>query len=254
MGNREREPSLDDPGDGSFVSIRGQPHVTEISGKELQPETPNNETEPSTEPMPSGKRSSRGVSFLAPVVALAGLGAVVVTMPPKFDILPDLSTIAELLPHETASEPKPDSAVSVALKDIQSAQRQYVIALQDSRDVLRQSTGLLQEKTDLLQQNTDLLLHQGAANLEAMNQGFASEQTTLKTISDRLSSLMARVEALQNASAPQITSSIPQPSARVRSTRVSHRRISRLRKPVEPVSMMGLPLISAPASVPPFGG
>jgi hypothetical protein len=226
--------------------------VTETSGKQSQTETPNSEAQLGTEPSPPGKRSSRAVSFLAPVVALAGLAAVVVNGPAKFDIsLPDLSSLAELLPHETA--PKPDSAISVALKDIQSAQQQYVAALQENGDVLQQNTSLLNQNTGLLQHNTGLL-HQNAANLESMKQGFASEQTTLNTISNQLTSLIARVDALQNATAPLTTSSIPQPSARARSTRIAHRKISRLRKPAGPVSVDGMPLISAPIWGPPFGG
>ena len=151
----------------------------------------------------------------------------------KFNIaLPNFSSFAELFPRETASTPIPDPAVSATLKDIQSAQLQNAAALQENGAVLQQNTVMLQ---------------QGAASLDSLRQGSATQQTNLKTISNQLSSLIARVDSLQNAM-PLTTSSIPQPNARARLVRTTRKKTSRLpNKPVGPVSVGGAPLNPAPA-------
>jgi hypothetical protein len=144
-----------------------------------------------------------------------------------------LSSFAELFPRETASAPIPDPAVSATLKDIQSAQLQNAAALQENGAVLQQNTAMLQ---------------QGAATLDSLRQGSTTQQTNLKTISNQLSSLIARVDSLQNAATPLTTSSIPQPNARARLVRTTRKKTSRLpNKPVGPVSVGGAPLNPAPA-------
>src|SRR5262249_32907385 len=63
--------------------------------------------------------------------------------------LPNVSSLAELLPHQQASDPMPDPVVAV-LKDIQSAQQQHVASLQENSFSLQQNTALLQlESTSL---------------------------------------------------------------------------------------------------------
>jgi flagellar biosynthesis/type III secretory pathway protein FliH len=164
---------------------------------------------------------------------LVVIGAVATYALPKFNIaLRNFSSFAELFPRETASAPISDPAVSATLKDIRSAQQQNAAALQEDGAVLQQNTAMLQ---------------QGAATLESLRQGFTTQQTNLKTISNQLSSLIARVDSLQNAVTPLTTSSITQPNARARLVRTSRKKTSRLlNKPVGPVSVGGAPLSPAP--------
>ena len=118
---------------------------------------------------------------------------------------------AEQSLNQTASASIPDPAVSTPLKDIQ----------------------LSQEKS--------------AAALDSLTQSFAAQRADLKQISDQLTSLAARVDALQNATAPLTTSSIPMPTARAR-VGMARRKPSQLPDPVGPVSIGGAPLSPAPMS------
>jgi hypothetical protein len=112
---------------------------------------------------------------------------------------------------------------SIALRRISATSLNYFQALQHQYLIRRQrhvegySIG---SKTKLsccrkngaaLQQNT-AMLQQGAAALETLRQGFTAQQTTLKAVSNQLSSLFVRVDSLQNALIPLTTSSIPQPN------------------------------------------
>ncbi|MEP6837999.1 MAG: hypothetical protein ABJA75_08095 [Bradyrhizobium sp.] len=180
--------------------------------------------------------------------------------------LPNLSSFAKPLPHETASAPipkasvpirtasapvptapvpvptvsipVPDPAVSATLKDIQTSQTQHSAAL----------VAVLQRQSATLKQ--------GAGTLESLKQGFTDQQADLKRISSQLSSLVARVDSLQNDLPPLTTSSIPKPNASARLTGTSRKKTSALSKPVGPsalpkpvgpVSVGGAPLSPSPA-------
>jgi hypothetical protein len=207
--------------------------VTETPEKEPQAEALNKETQLDQEPVALNTRSGRMPAIVMSSLALAIIGAVAIYALPELNIaLPNFGSFAELFPRETASVPIPDPAVSATLKDIQSAQQQNAASLQENGAVLQQNTAMLQ---------------QGAATLDSIRQGFTTQQTNLKTISNQLSSLIARVDSLQNAVTPLTTSSIPQPNARARLVRTSRKKTSRLpNKPVGPVSVGGAPLIPAP--------
>lgn len=199
--------------------------MAETAETEPQAETPNKETQLDKQPpAPSGR--SRRVSAIVVSLVLVLIGAVAAYA------LPNFNSFTELFPHEAASAPIPDPTVSATLKDIQSFQQQNAAALQENGAVLQQNVAMLQ---------------QGAANLESLRQGFSAQQTDLKRISNQLSSLLARVDSLQNAVTPLTTSSIPQPNARTRVARTSRKKTSRLPKPVGPVSVRGAPLSPAPA-------
>jgi uncharacterized protein HemX len=198
--------------------------VAETADTVPQAETPNKETQLDKQPpAPSGR--SRRVSAIVVSLALVLVGAAAAYA------LPNFNSFTELFPHEAASAPIPDPTVS-ALKDIQSFQQQNAAALQENGAVLQQNVAMLQ---------------QGAANLESLRQGFSAQQTDLKRISNQLSSLLARVDSLQNAVTPLTTSSIPQPNARTRVARTWRKKTSGLPKPVGPVSVRGAPLSPAPA-------
>jgi hypothetical protein len=209
--------------------------VTETSEAQIQTETADKQLDSAL----SSGRSSRKSLLALSVFALAINGTAAIYTLPSFDItLPNISNLAELLPHQGASAPIPEAVVA-ALKDIQSAQQQNAVALQDNGSSLQQNTALLQQSTALLRQDT--------AKLDGLRKSLTDEQIDVKKISAQLSTLIAKVDSLQNAIAPEITSSIPKGRARNRLSAAARKRMARPQKPVGPVSVGGAPLATAPA-------
>jgi len=202
-----------------------------MTTSETQIKTETNDNQPDSAP-PSRKRSRKSILALS-VLALAINGtAVVCTIPSVAIDLPDAGgMLADLLPHERAPAPIPEAVVA-ALKDIQSAQRQNVAALQANGSSLQQNTALLQ---------------QDSTALASLRQGITDEQLDVKKISAQLSTLIAKVDSLQNAITPEVTSSIPRGRARVRLSGAAYKRTARQSKPLGPVSVGGAPLTTAPA-------
>jgi hypothetical protein len=170
------------------------------------------EAQPDGQPVQQHKASSRVPAALVSLAALAVIGTATAYALPKFN------RFAERPQRETASVSIPDPVVSAALKDIQSSQ---------------------QQNTAVLQQN--------AAVLESLTQSSAAQQVDLKRMSDQLSSLVARTEALQDAATSITTFAISRPQARARVVRTSSKKAFRLPKPVGPVSVGGAPLGPVPA-------
>ena len=213
--------------------------MAETQEKEPQAGAVNKAAQPDQQPVVLNRRSSRMWAIVVSSLVLGVSGAVAISTLPEFNIawpefniaLPNFSSIAELFPPATASAPLPDP-ITVALRDIQSSQQRNADTLQENGTVLQQNTAMLQ---------------QGVSNQESLRQGLTAQQTNLKTISNQLSSLIARVDSLQNAVTPLTTSSIPQPDARGRLVRTSRKKTLRLpNKPVGPVSVGGVPLNPAP--------
>lgn len=193
------------------------------------------------QPDPAPNKKSAGKSIMAlSVFALAINGTAAIYTLPSLDItLPNFSgLVAELLPHEKASAPIPDAVVA-ALKDIQSAQQQHIAALQDSDHSLQQNAALLQKDSVLIQKDS--------ATIDSLRKSLTDEQVDVKKISTQLSTLIAKVDLLQNAIAPEITSSIPKGRARARLSGMARKRMARPLKPVGPISVGGAPLTTAPA-------
>jgi uncharacterized coiled-coil protein SlyX len=186
------------------------------------------------------KKSARKSIMALSVFALAINGTAAIYTLPSLDItLPNFSgLVAELLPHEKASAPIPDAVVA-ALKDIQSAQQQHIAALQDSDHSLQQNAALLQKDSALIQKDS--------ATIDSLRKSLTDEQVDVKKISTQLSTLIAKVDLLQNAIVPEITSSIPKGRARARLSGMAHKRMARPLKPVGPISVGGAPLTTAPA-------
>jgi uncharacterized coiled-coil protein SlyX len=206
--------------------------VAETLDKEPQTMAPT-ETQLEQQPVALSMPSNRRPAIVGASFALVVIGAAAYDLP-KFDVvLPNFPSFAELSPSKTASAPIPDPAVGATLKEIQSAQRQNVAAVRESEAFLKENAAILQ---------------QGAATLESLKQGLTAQQMTLKSISNQVSSLIVRVDSLQNAVTPLTTSSIPQPNARARSVGTSRKKTSRLPEPVGPVSVGGAPLNSAPGA------
>ena len=184
------------------------------------------------EPVTESRQSSRKPILLLSLFALLLNGAAAIYTLPSFDIgSPSFAGLAELLPH--ASAPIPDPIITAALKDIQSAHQQYLVALQESDASLHQNT---------------ILLQRGAVTLESLKQGLATQQIDLKRLSTQLSVLAMKVDTLQNSVMPETTGSISQ--MRARNRMLARKKISRLPKPVGPVSVGGAPLSFAPTSGP----
>lgn len=191
--------------------------------------TTTSETQNQTEQPESttSKKPSRK-SILALSVFALGLNAsaAVYTMSPSDFALPNVSYLAELLPHQKASDPTPDPVLA-ALKDIQSAQQQHVASLQENSSSLQENTALL---------------HQDSTTLASLRQSITDEHVDVKKISAQLSTLIAKVDSLQNAIAPEITSSIPRGRARNRLSAAVRKKIAGQPKPVGAFSVRGAPL------------
>jgi septal ring factor EnvC (AmiA/AmiB activator) len=182
---------------------------------------------------PSG-RSSRKSIFALSVFALGlNAAAAAYTLSPSDFALPNVGSLAELLPHQTASDPIPDPVV-VALKDVQSTQQQNTTLLQQDSTTL---ASLRQSVTD------------EQVDVKKISAQITDERVDLKKMSVQISTLIAKVDSLQNAITPEITSSIPKGHARNRLSGVAHKRIARQPKTVGPVSIGGTPL-SFPATTP----
>ena len=197
---------------------------------------PSKETRLYKQPATLNRRSSR-TAIVVSLSALGVIGAAIyalpnltIELPYISSALPNFSSLAELFPRATASVPIPDLVVSAALKDIQSVQ---------NADALHENEAVLQRNAVLLQGNTTALA--------SLRQSLTDHQTNLKGISSQLSSLIGRVDDLQNAVMPLTTSSIAVPHARAKIIAVSRKRAPRLPKPFGPVSVGGAPLSPAPA-------
>ena len=196
--------------------------------------------EATDKPVAPSKQSS-GKSILALSVFALGLNATAAayTLSPSDFALPNVSgLVAELLPHQRAPAPIPEPVVA-ALKDIQSAQQQQAGTLQENGSLLQLNTALLQQNT--VQRQQDSLM------FASLRQSITDEQSDVEKVSAQLSTLIAKVDSLQNAITSEITSSIPKRRARARLYGAAHKRMARQAKPVGPVSVGGAPLTTAPA-------
>jgi uncharacterized coiled-coil protein SlyX len=199
-------------------------------------------TDKQLEPAVSSRKPSRKSIFALSVFAL-GLNATaaVYTLSPSDFALPDVSGLmAELLPNQRTQAPIPEAVVA-ALKDIQSAQQQQAGALEENASLLQRNTVLLQENTALRQQDK--------ATFDSLRKSITDEQVDVRKMSSQLSTLIAKVDSLQNAIATEITSSIPKGRARARLSGAARKRMARHAKPVGPVSVGGAPLTRAPGPI-----
>lgn len=192
------------------------------------------------------------ISALAVFALGLNAAAAVYTSSPSSFVLPDISRVAELFPHEKAPDQVPATVVA-ALDDIQSAQRQHLSALDDNRTSLQQNTALLQQNTALRQQDSMTLssLRQSVTDervdVKKISAQITDQHVDVKKISAQISTLIAKVDSLQSTLAPEVTSSIPKGHARNRLSAMAHKRMARQLKPAGPISVGGAPLTAAPA-------
>jgi len=200
--------------------------VTKTSETQSQTEQPE-----STAP---NRQSSRKSILALAVFALAINTTAAFYTLPSFDIpLPNVSSLAELLPRQKGSDPIPDPVVA-ALKDIQSAQQQHVASLQENTALLQQdSITLASLRQSVVDEQVDV---------KKVSAQIADEHADVKKMSAQITKLIAKVDSLQNAIAPEVTSSIPTGRARNRLSRVVRKRMARQPTPVGPISLGGAPL------------
>ena len=226
--------------------------VTETSEKQSLTEQP----EPTAPTKKSSRKSILALSVLA--LGINSTAAVYTLSPSDFALpnisdfaLPNVSSLAELLPHLKASDPIPDPAVA-ALKDIQSAQQQHVASLQENNFLLQQNTALLQQDSIALASLRQSVVDE-QVGVKKISAQIADEHEDVKKISAKISTLIAKVDSLQNAITPEVTSSIPTGRARHRLSGVAHKRIARQPKLQGAVSVGGSPLTSPAISPAPEG-
>jgi hypothetical protein len=189
--------------------------------------------------IPSRKPGRKSILALSVFALGLNATAAVYTLSPSDFVLPNVSILAELLPHERTPAPIPEAVVAT-LKNIQSTQRQQAAALKDIQSAQQQHAAALQENGSSLQQNTTLL-QQDSTTFSSLRQSITDEQIDVKKVSVQLSTLIAKVDSLQ------ITSSIPKGRARTRLSGAAYKRVGRQPKPVGPASVGGAPLTTAPA-------
>jgi uncharacterized coiled-coil protein SlyX len=214
-------------------------HVTNTSETPSQTE----QAAPAPAPIPaaSSKPSSRK-SILALSVFAVGLNAAaaVYTLSPSDFVLPNVSNLAELLPHQKASDPIPDPVVA-ALKEIQSAQQQHFASLQENSSSLQQNTALLQQDSTTLASLRQSITDE-QVDVKKISAQITDERVDVRKMSAQISTLITKVDSLQNALAPDVTSSIPTGHARHRLSAMARKRMARQPKPLGPVSIGGVPL------------
>lgn len=192
-----------------------------------EPETPE-----ASEPV---KRSSRKSILAFSLCALAINGAAAIyTAPADFSSL-NLGSLADLLPRQDASAPKPDPVIA-ALKEIQAAQQQH--------------TALLQQNNQAADQNS-VLLQQDSMLLLSLRQSITDERVDVKKISSQLSTLIAKIDSLQSTAMSDVTSSVRRAHARYGLSAAVRKRMVREPKPVAPLGPVGpVSVGGAPLSVP----
>ena len=206
-------------------------------------------------PRPGGRSGHKTISALA-IFAL-GLNAVaaVYTSSPSDFALPNVSRLAELLPHTEAPAQMPQTVVA-ALNDIQLAQKQYLVSLQGASSSLQQNAALLQQESStigLLRQsitdgqadvkNISAQIADEHSDVKKMSALIVDEHVDVKKMTALILTLMTKVDSLQNSGAPAVTSSIPRGPTRARL--VTHKKPARAMKPAGLISLDGAPLTTA---------
>ena len=200
--------------------------MTKTSETQSQTEQPKSTT-------PSG-RSSLALAVFA--VGLNATAAVYALSPSDF-ALPNVGILAELLPHQKASDPIQDPVIA-ALKDIRSVQQRQFASLQGNNSSLQQSTAMLQEDSTTLASLRQSITDE-QVDVKRISDLITDEQVDVKKISAQISTLIAKVDSLQNAITPEVTSSISTEHARNRPSGVVRKRMARHAKPVGSVSVGG---------------
>jgi uncharacterized coiled-coil protein SlyX len=199
-------------------------------------------------PGKDGKAGHKTITALAIFALGLNAAAAVYTSSPSDFALPDVSRLAALLPH-TEAPAQLSPTVVATLSDIQSAQKLHLASLQATGFSLQQNTSSLQQNAALLQQEQSTLglLRQSItdeqADVKHISSQIADEHVDIKKMSALLSTLITKVDLLQNSSGPAVTSSIPKGPVRARV--VTHKRSARAVRPAGEISFGEVPLTVA---------
>lgn len=182
--------------------------------------------------VPTKQSSRKSILAFAAFALAVNTSAAVYTLWPSDFALPQISSLAGLLPQQKAAGLLPDPTVA-ALKDIQLAQQQHFAAL-------RENSFLLQEALALIQQDSITLasLRQSVEDERTIGKKISSqvsdEHEDVKNVSAKISTLVAKVESLPKTTTPEVTSSIP---TALKPSRAGHKRMFRQRNRSVPVSV-----------------
>ncbi|WP_291842428.1 hypothetical protein [Bradyrhizobium sp.] len=208
-------------------------HVTETTEKQNQTEQPE-------ATIPTKKSSRKSVLALAVLALGINSTAAIYTMSPAgFDLpninLPSMSSLAELLPHQKASDPFVDPVVAT------------LTALQENKALLQEnSVLLLQDSIAIASLRQSVMDEQ--SGVKKISAQIADEHQDVKKISAQISALTAKVDSLRYAMSPEFTSSISARHAN-RLARAARKKMARQPNPVGPISLGGAPL-TLPATTP----
>ena len=191
-------------------------------------------------------RQSSRKSILALSVFALGLNATaaVYTQSPSDFALPNVASLVDLIPHLKGPDPA-DTAVA-ASKDIQPGQQQPVASLQENNLPLQQNAALPQQDSITLASLRQSVVDEHV-DVKKISAQIMDEHEDVKKMSGQISKLIAKVDSLQNAITPDVTSSIQTRHARNRL--VLRKKMARQPKPAGPVSVGGA-LLNAPATTP----
>jgi hypothetical protein len=212
-------------------------NVTKPSEKPSETQSEIEQPESTPPNGPSGRKSILALSVFALGLNAA---AAVYTLSPSDFVLPNVGSLAELLPYQKASDPTPDPVIA-ALNIIQSAQQQHVASLQENSASLQENTALLQQDSTALASLRQSITDE-RVDVKKISAQITDEHVDVKKISGQISTLIAKVDSLQNAIAPEVTSSIPKGHGRNRLTGMARKRMARHPRPIGPISVGGAPL------------
>ena len=203
----------------------------------LRSKSVTNTSEEQSQTKPVSRSGHKTIAALA-IFAL-GLNAVaaVYTSSPSDFALSNVSRLAELLRHTEAPAQMPQTVVA-ALTDIQSAQKQHLASLQEASSSLQQNAALLQQESSTIGSLRQSITDE-RADVKNISAEIADEHDDVKKMSALISTLITKVDSLQNSTLA-ITSSIPRSPTRVRL--VTHKKTARVVKPAGLISLEGVPL------------
>ena len=121
-------------------------------------------------------------------------------MSPADFALPNISMLAELIPHQKVSDFMADLAVAPS-KDVQSAQQQHVAALQENSSLLQQNAALLQQDSIALASLRQSVVDEQVV-VKKISAQISDEHADVKKISAQISTLIAKVELAEKCITP----------------------------------------------------
>ena len=221
--------------------------MTDTSEKQSQSEHPASPAASTAPTKPTSRKSILALSVFALGINSA---AAVYTMAPSDFALPNVSMLAELVPHQKISDLLADLA-GAASKDVPSAQQQHAAALQENSSLLQQNAVRLQQDSIALASLRQSVVDEQVV-VKKISAQITDEHDDVKKMAAQISTLIAKVDALKNAMTSDVTSSIPAKHARNRLSRAMRNKMVRQPSFVGPVSVGGA-ILSAPATTAPQG-